>query len=204
MNGENITIGKNGGNITISSQAEPTNPTLTYSSISESWVSRNGNVLTINANSGANDRSFTLSVTATTTANTSYDGTATDSKTFTITQNGTGSTPTGTWYMVNSSSHYGLYGTWTSNGHTGQISGDLSQNETITQNTSVPLTLTGFAGAISPNVQTTGRVTFTNRRSGVSATMSNVEGYGPEYQTWTGSMEVQEGDYIDITIQGDY
>jgi len=72
------------------------------------------------------------------------------------------------------------------------------------QNTSVPLTLTGFAGAISPNVQNIPTVTFTNRRSGASATMSNVEGYGPEYCVWTGSMEVQEGDYIDFTIQGDY
>lgn len=201
MNSENITISKKAGTITITSQAEPANPTLTYSSISESWVKRNGNVLTIDANTGSSDRSFSLSVTATTTANTAYDGTATDTKTFTFTQSGTGSTPMGTWYFVNKSSAYGLYGTWKSNIETASIAGDLSQGETQIQNTPIPLTLTGFTGTITPTVQTSGVVTFTNRRSGVSATMSSVADE-PSYQQWTGSMEVQEGDYIDITIQG--
>lgn len=201
MNSENITISKKAGTITITSQAEPANPTLTYSSISESWVKRNGNVLTIDANTGSSDRSFSLSVTATTTANTAYDGTATDTKTFTFTQSGTGSTPMGTWYFVNKSSAYGLYGTWKSNIETATIAGDLSQGETQIQNTPIPLTLTGFTGTITPTVQTSGVVTFTNRRSGVSATMSSVADE-PSYQQWTGSMEVQEGDYIDITIQG--
>lgn len=201
MNSENITISKKAGTITITSQAEPANPTLTYSSISESWVKRNGNVLTIDANTGSSDRSFSLSVTATTTANTAYDGTATDTKTFTFTQSGTGSTPMGTWYFVNKSSAYGLYGTWKSNIETASIAGDLSQGETQIQNTPIPLTLTGFTGTITPTVQTSGVVTFTNRRSGVSATMSSVADE-PSYQQWTGSMEVQEGDYIDVTIQG--
>lgn len=201
MENENITISKKAGTITITSQAEPANPTLTYSSISESWVKRNGNVLTIDANTGSSDRSFSLSVTATTTANTAYDGTATDTKTFTFTQSGTGSTPMGTWYFVNKSSVYGLYGTWESNIETASIAGDLSQGETQIQNTPIPLTLTGFIGTITPSVQTSGVVTFTNRRSGVSATMSSVADE-PSYQQWTGSMEVQEGDYIDVTIQG--
>lgn len=203
MNGENITIGKNGCSITISSQAEPTNPTLTYSSISESWVSRNGNVLTINANSGANDRSFTLSVTATTTANTSYDGTATDSKTFTITQNGTGSTPTGTWYVVNTSSHYKVYGNFASV-QSGYIGVDTNQSSTQEKYTTTPLTITEFNGVISPNVQTIPTVTFTNRRTGVTEQMVGVEGQGPETITWSGTMEIEDGDYLDFTIQGDY
>lgn len=100
MNNENITISKKAGTIAITSQAEPANPTLTYSSISESWVRRNGNVLTIDANTGSSNRSFSLSVTATTIEDAAYDGIATDSKTFIITQNGTGSTPTGTYELV--------------------------------------------------------------------------------------------------------
>ena len=202
MNSENITISKKEGTIAITSQAEPANPTLTYSNISESWVRRNGNVLTIDANTGSSDRSFSLSVTATTIEDAAYDGIATDSKTFIITQSGTGSTPTGTWYFVNKSSVYVLYGTWNTNIETLSIAVDLNQGETQTKNTPIPLTLTGFNGTIIPKVQTSGVVTFTNRRSGVSATMSNVAGYEPSYQQWTGSMEVQEGDYIDITIQG--
>ena len=100
MNSENITISKKAGTIAITSQAEPANPTLSYSSISESWVRRNGNVLTIDANTGSSNRSFSLSVTATTIEDAAYDGIATDSKTFIITQNGTGSTPTGTYELV--------------------------------------------------------------------------------------------------------
>ena len=103
MENENKTIEKNGGTITISSVAEPTNPTLTYSKINVSWANRVNNVITVDANTGTTDRSFNLSVTATTTANTAYDGTATDTKTFTCTQSGTGSVPMGTWYFVNKS-----------------------------------------------------------------------------------------------------
>ena len=200
MESENKTIEKNGGTITISSVAEPANPTLTYSQINVSWANRVNNVITVDANTGTTDRSFDLSVTATTTANTAYDGTATDTKTFTFTQSGQGSVPMGTWYFVNESSVYGLYGTWNSSIGTA-MSVDLSQGETKTQNTPIPLTLTGFNGVITPNVQTSGVVTFTNTRSGESATMSNVAGYEPSYQEWTGSMEVQEGDYINVTIQ---
>ena len=203
MNSENITISKKEGTIAITSQAEPANPTLTYSNISESWVRRNGNVLTIDANTGSSDRSFSLSVTATTIEDAAYDGIATDSKTFIITQSGTGSTPMGTWYFVNKSTVYGLYGTWVSNIETASIAGDLSQGETQIQNTPIPLILTGFIGTITPSIETSGVVTFTNRRSGVSATMSNIAGYEPSSQQWTGSMDVQEGDYIDITIQVD-
>ena len=100
MNNENITISKKAGTIAITSQAEPANPTLSYSNISESWVRRNGNVLTIDANTGSSNRSFSLSVTATTIEDAAYDGIATDNKTFIITQNGTGSTPTGTYELV--------------------------------------------------------------------------------------------------------
>lgn len=201
MNSENITISKKAGTIAITSQAEPANPTLTYSQINVSWANRVNNVITVDANTGTTDRSFDLSVTATTTANTAYDGTATDTKTFTFTQSGTGSVPMGTWYFVNKSTVYGLYGTWTSNIETASIAGDLSQGETQIQNTPIPLILIGFLGSITPSVETSGVVTFTNRRSGESATMSNIAGYEPSSQQWTGSMEVQEGDYIDVTIQ---
>lgn len=201
MENENKTIEKNGGTITISSVAEPANPTLTYSQINVSWANRVNNVITVDANTGTTDRSFDLSVTATTTANTAYDGTATDTKTFTFTQSGTGSVPMGTWYFVNESSVYGLYGTWVTNIETATVAGDLSQGETKTQNTPIPLILIGFIGTITPSIETSGVVTFTNTRSGESATMSNVAGYEPSSQQWTGSMEVQEGDYINITIQ---
>ena len=203
MNSENITISKKAGTIAITSQAEPANPTLTYSQINVSWANRVNNVITVDANTGTTDRSFDLSVTATTTANTAYDGTATDTKTFTFTQSGTGSVPMGTWYFVNKSTVYGLYGTWMSNIETASIAGDLSQGETQIQNTPIPLILIGFLGSITPSIETSGVVTFTNRRSGESATMSNIAGYEPSSQQWTGSMEVQEGDYIDITIQVD-
>ena len=203
MNSENITISKKAGTIAITSQAEPANPTLTYSQIGVSWANRVNNVITVDANTGTTDRSFDLSVTATTTANTAYDGTATDTKTFTFTQSGTGSVPMGTWYFVNKSTVYGLYGTWVSNIETASIAGDLSQGETQIQNTPIPLILISFIGAITPSIETSGVVTFTNRTSGVSATMSNIAGYEPSSQQWTGSMEVQEGDYIDITIQVD-
>jgi len=134
MNGENITISRKAGTLTISSQAEPANPTLTYSNISESWVSRNGNVLTIDANSGANDRSFDITVTATTTANTAYDGTATDSKTFTITQNGTGSTPTGfnVESVFGASQDFGTF-TITTNGIVVTVDG-ISDDPTLIRN----------------------------------------------------------------------
>lgn len=201
MNSENITISKKAGTIAITSQAEPANPTLTYSQIGVSWANRVNNVITVDANTGTTDRSFDLSVTATTTANTAYDGTATDTKTFTFTQSGTGSVPMGTWYFVNKSTVYGLYGTWTSNIETASIAGDLSQGETQIQNTPIPLILIGFLGTITPSIETSGVVTFTNRRSRESATMSNIAGYEPSSQQWTGSMEVQEGDYIDVTIQ---
>lgn len=203
MNSENITISKKAGTIAITSQAEPANPTLTYSQIGVSWANRVNNVITVDANTGTTDRSFDLSVTATTTANTAYDGTATDTKTFTFTQSGTGSVPMGTWYFVNKSTVYGLYGTWVTNIETATVAGDLSQGETQIQNTPIPLILTGFIGAITPSIETSGVVTFTNRRSGESATMSNIAGYEPSSQQWTGSMEVQEGDYIDVTIQVD-
>ena len=133
MENENKTIEKNGGTITISSVAEHTNPTLTYSQINVSWANRVNNVITVDANTGTTDRSFDLSVTATTTANTAYDGTATDTKTFTFTQSGTGSVPMGTWYFVNKSSTYGLYGTWNTNSETSSIAVDLKQGETQTQ-----------------------------------------------------------------------
>ena len=203
MNSENITISKKAGTIAITSQAEPANPTLTYSQIGVSWANRVNNVITVDANTGTTDRSFDLSVTATTTANTAYDGTATDTKTFTFTQSGTGSVPMGTWYFVNKSSVYGLYGTWVTNIETATVAGDLSQDETQIQNTPIPLILIGFIGTITPSIETSGVVTFTNRRSGESATMSNIAGYEPSSQQWTGSMEVQEGDYIDVTIQVD-
>lgn len=100
MENQDISITKNGGNVTISSQSDPANPTLTYSNITVNWARRGnntggtptGNVITIDANNGAEKRNFSVTVTATTVENSLYDGTATDSKTFNFIQDGTGGT----------------------------------------------------------------------------------------------------------------
>lgn len=81
-----ITVSKNGGTITVASTSEPSNPTISYGNL-PSYTSRSGNVITINLNASY-DREFELSVTSTTRSDPSYQGTATASSAWTVSQAG--------------------------------------------------------------------------------------------------------------------
>lgn len=81
-----ITVSKNGGTITVASTSEPSNPTISYGSL-PSYTSRSNNVITISANTQY-DRQFELSVTSTTRSDPAYQGTATASSAWTVSQSG--------------------------------------------------------------------------------------------------------------------
>lgn len=169
-----LTVSKRGGTITISVDSSPAANTTSYGTL-PSYTSRNGNSITVSANTSYN-RSFTLNVTATTNSDSAYQGTASSSSAWTVNQAGDlGPEPTGyTWYLRNNSDTYGLYGTWTaSNG--GSISGDLERSETESQRTPVPFNLTSFNGTVTGTDQPK-TVTFNNLRSGDSATMTRNQG----------------------------
>lgn len=107
--------------------------------------------------------------------------------------------PTGnTWTMQNMNNSYGLYGTWTSS-PSATISGDLGPGETESQNTSVPITLTSFNGAVT-GTNDPKTVTFTNQRSGQSETMTRQSAGGTYYYEWSGQMMVQYNDNITVNI----
>ena len=97
---QTLEVKRYGGTVTFSATSDPNPPILTFSSTGNTWASRNGEVITIAANNSASDRSFDITVTATTSANTSYDGIASAYSAYTITQEGTGTTPTGTYELV--------------------------------------------------------------------------------------------------------
>lgn len=90
---QTLEVKRYGGTVTFSATSDPNPPILTFSSTGNTWASRNGEVITIAANNSASDRSFDITVTATTSANTSYDGIASAYSAYTITQEGTGTTP---------------------------------------------------------------------------------------------------------------
>ena len=81
-----LTVSKYGGTITVASTSEPSNPIITYGSL-PGYTSRNGDVITVSANTSY-DREFELSVPSTTTASSQYQGTATASSAWTVTQEG--------------------------------------------------------------------------------------------------------------------
>ena len=87
---QTLEVKRYGGTVTFSATSDPNPPILTFSS---TWASRNGEVITIAANNSASGRSFDITVTATTSANTSYDGIASAYSAYTITQEGTGIVP---------------------------------------------------------------------------------------------------------------
>ena len=97
---QTLEVKRYGGTVTFSATSDPNPPILTFSSTGNTWASRNGEVITIAANNSASGRSFDITVTATTSANISYDGIASAYSAYTITQEGTGSTPTGTYELV--------------------------------------------------------------------------------------------------------
>lgn len=103
-----------------------------------------------------------------------------------------------TWYLENMSSSYGLYGEWAaSNG--GVIDGDLQQSETEGQTTPVPFNLVSFHGAVT-GAEDLKTVTFRNRRSGASETMTGQIEAGSIRYNWIGSMEVKKDDIIEVSI----
>lgn len=87
---QTLEVKRYGGTVTFSATSDPNPPILTFSSTGNTWASRNGEVITIDANHSASGRSFDITVTATTSANTSYDGVASAYSAYTITQEGTG------------------------------------------------------------------------------------------------------------------
>ena len=97
---QTLNINKYGGTVTFSATSDPAGPTLTYSTTGNTWVTRNGNVVTVAAYNGAEDRSLDITVTATTVTHTGYTETATASSAYTITQAGTGTTPTPTSSII--------------------------------------------------------------------------------------------------------
>ena len=90
---QTLEVKRYGGTVTFSATSDPNPPILTFSSTGNTWASRNGEVITIAANNSASDRSFDITVTATTSANASYDGIASAYSAYTITQEGTGIVP---------------------------------------------------------------------------------------------------------------
>ena len=90
---QTLEVKRYGGTVTFSATSDPNPPILTFSSTGNTWASRNGEVITIAANNSASGRSFDITVTATTSANTSYDGIASAYSAYTITQEGTGILP---------------------------------------------------------------------------------------------------------------
>lgn len=90
---QTLRVKQYGGTVTFSATSDPAGPTLTYSNAGTTWGPRNNNVITVAANNEAGDRSFDISVTATTITSESYDGIASAYSAYTITQDGTGTTP---------------------------------------------------------------------------------------------------------------
>jgi hypothetical protein len=89
---QTLNINKYGGTVTFSATSDPAGPTLAYNTTGNTWATRSGNVVTVAANNNANDRSFDITVTATTVSSASYEGTASAYSAYTITQAGTGTT----------------------------------------------------------------------------------------------------------------
>lgn len=83
---ETVSIGKYGGTITASATSEPSPPSISVST-TESWATVNGTTISLGPNTGGT-RTCTLTVTATTPESGSYQGTATASSAWTISQSG--------------------------------------------------------------------------------------------------------------------
>lgn len=89
-----LNVSRYGGTITINATSEPSSNTKTLRKGSNSnYATISNNVVTLTENTGASDRSFSLSATVTTATNAQYDGTATAWSAWTVNQYGTGSTP---------------------------------------------------------------------------------------------------------------
>lgn len=97
-------IGRWGGKATVSAGSSPTGHTIHMTS-NQSWLkvyqdNQSTAIASAGTNTNADDRSATVSITATTVSDPSYQGTASVTCGWTVTQAGTGSTPTPTGSTV--------------------------------------------------------------------------------------------------------
>lgn len=89
-----LNVSRYGGTITIDATSDPSSNTKTLSKGSNSnYATISNNTVTLTENTGASDRSFSLSAVVTTATNAQYNGRATAWSAWTVTQFGTGSTP---------------------------------------------------------------------------------------------------------------
>lgn len=122
-----------------------------------------------------------------------------NSITATVQNNPAPTPPTGvTWYLKNNHQSLGLFGNWTaSNG--GYIAGDLGPGETEDQTTPVPFNLTAFTGAVQgTGAENITSVSFINKRSYQGGNMTYTGAINA--WTWSGSVTVQQGDIIEVTM----
>lgn len=81
---KNISIGHDGGLIEWSATSDPTPPTITITGTT--WATVNGANVTVQPNTDSSTRTATITVQASTTANTDYNGTASVTSAYTLTQ----------------------------------------------------------------------------------------------------------------------
>ena len=81
------TINVSSGSSTVSFNVEssPSNPTVKLSS-NQSWATTGNSSISVTSYSGVSERSATITITATTTANSEYNGTASATSSYTLTQ----------------------------------------------------------------------------------------------------------------------
>ena len=192
---------------TLVIQSDSSNPWTLISNESWIYVSTTGGTgdanVTISAstNSSSSDRSSTQGITFKKSL-TPNNNTTWVNRYINVSQSGTGSTPsTGTWSIINSNNNYGLYGTWTASNYSGQISGDWAANHTTTQNTTVPITLVSFVGAVTSISAGTysGTPTIQNTNTSQSITLTKMDPSQQAY-SWSGSFVVNNGDVLTLTF----
>ena len=81
-----INIDQGGQTITFSATSEPSNPTISITGTT--WATVSGSKITVSENTGASGRTATVSVKATTPSNSDYNGTASVTSAYTISQDG--------------------------------------------------------------------------------------------------------------------
>ena len=191
-----LSVSKRGGTINVSVSSSPSSNT-SYGTL-PSYASRNGNAITLSANTGYN-RSFELTVTATTVANAAYYGTATASSAWTVAQAGElgpqPPTPAYTWRAItNNTSSYVAGnilksdGTYGGIGLTGSTTGDV---QTFTD--ALPFTITA---AMLAKGSAGGTIALTNGTGG-----SIICYYNSQNNVWegTGSLTINSS-YPDLYV----
>lgn len=195
----NLTVSKNGGTITVAVSSTPSSNSRSYGTL-PSYTSRSGDVITVSANTSY-DREFNLSVTATTASDPAYQGTATAYSAWTVSQAGElGPQPsTPNFTMRNSSSTYGLYGTFTTSPDV-SLDGDWAASKYENEYNPVPFTITSFTGAVTRGSTTNpwpSNVVFSVNGSNYYFTVQQ----SPEGAVvWSGSITISQGDSIVISF----